>query len=100
MLDKLFAAFLRRADEGTLSRLLVEISVVLASGRSNGTGALRDAAAAYKITVHSESRLESLFARDYNFATLPKGSSSKQWPFSMTCKISMPVTSLGPGREK
>ncbi len=49
MLDKLFAAFLRRADEGTLSRLLVEVSAVLASGRSNGTNALRDAAVAYKI---------------------------------------------------
>jgi hypothetical protein len=33
LLDKLFAAFLRRADEGTLSRLLVEVSVVLASGQ-------------------------------------------------------------------
>jgi ParB family transcriptional regulator, chromosome partitioning protein len=49
MLDKLFAAFLRRADEGTLSRLLVEVSIVLASGRSNGTNVLRDAAAAYKV---------------------------------------------------
>ena len=49
MLDKLFAAFLRRADEGTLSRLLVEVSVVLASGRSNGSSALRDAAMTYKV---------------------------------------------------
>jgi ParB family transcriptional regulator, chromosome partitioning protein len=49
MLDKLFAAFLRRADEGTLSRLLVEVSVVLASGRSNGGNALREAAAVYKV---------------------------------------------------
>jgi ParB family chromosome partitioning protein len=49
MLDKLFTAFLRRADEGVLSRLLVEVSVVLATGRSNGTNALRDAAAAYKV---------------------------------------------------
>ena len=49
MLDKLFTAFLRRADEGMLSRLLVEVSVVLASGRSNGTTALRDAAATYKV---------------------------------------------------
>jgi ParB family chromosome partitioning protein len=49
MLDKLFAAFLRRADEGTLSRLLVEVSVVLASGRSNGANALREAAATYKV---------------------------------------------------
>jgi ParB family transcriptional regulator, chromosome partitioning protein len=49
MLDKLFAAFLRRADEGTLSRLLVEVSVLLASGRSNGSSALRDAAMIYKV---------------------------------------------------
>jgi ParB family transcriptional regulator, chromosome partitioning protein len=49
MLDKLFTSFLRRADEGTLSRLLVEVSIVLASGRSNGTSTLRDAAAAYKV---------------------------------------------------
>jgi ParB family transcriptional regulator, chromosome partitioning protein len=49
MLDKLFAAFLRRADEGTLSRLLVEVSVLLASGRSNGSSALRDAAMTYKV---------------------------------------------------
>jgi ParB family chromosome partitioning protein len=49
MLDKLFAAFLRRADEATLSRLLVEVSVVLASGRSNGANTLRDAAMVYKV---------------------------------------------------
>ncbi|HEV2647273.1 MAG TPA: chromosome partitioning protein ParB, partial [Acidobacteriaceae bacterium] len=49
MLDKLFTAFLRRADEGTLSRLLVEVSVILASGRTNGTSALRDAATTYKV---------------------------------------------------
>lgn len=49
MLDKMFTAFLRRADEGALSRLLVEVSVVLASGRSNGTNALREAATVYKV---------------------------------------------------
>ena len=49
MLDKLFTAFLRRADEGTLSRLLVEVSVVLATGRNNGTNALREAATVYKV---------------------------------------------------
>jgi ParB family chromosome partitioning protein len=49
MLDKMFTAFLRRADEGTLSRLLVEVSVVLATGRSNGTNALREAATVYKV---------------------------------------------------
>jgi ParB family chromosome partitioning protein len=49
VLDKLFSAFLRRADEGTLSRLLVEVSVILATGRSDGTNALREAATAYKV---------------------------------------------------
>jgi ParB family chromosome partitioning protein len=53
MLDKLFAAFLRRADEGTLSRLLVEVSVVLATGRSNGTNALREAATVYKVDAEA-----------------------------------------------
>ena len=49
MPEKLFTEFLRRADEGTLSRLLVEVSVVQASGRSNRGNALRDATAAYKV---------------------------------------------------
>jgi len=49
MLDKMFTAFIRRADEGTLSRLLVEMSVVLATGRNNGTNALREAAKVYKV---------------------------------------------------
>jgi ParB family chromosome partitioning protein len=51
MLDKLFSAFLRCADEGMLSRLLVEVSVVFASGRTNGTSALREAAMTYKIDI-------------------------------------------------
>jgi ParB family chromosome partitioning protein len=49
LLDKMFTAFLRRADERTLSRLLVEVSVVVATGRSNGANALREAATVYKV---------------------------------------------------
>jgi ParB family chromosome partitioning protein len=49
LLDKMFTAFLRRADEGTLSRLLVEVSVVVATGRSSGANALREAATVYKV---------------------------------------------------
>jgi ParB family transcriptional regulator, chromosome partitioning protein len=50
MIGKLFTAFLRRADEGTLSRLLVEVSVLIAARpSSNGTSTLQDAALAYKI---------------------------------------------------
>jgi ParB family chromosome partitioning protein len=46
---KTLAAFIRRADEGTLSRLLVESSILLAASRGNPTIILRDAATAYKV---------------------------------------------------
>ncbi|SEG72399.1 chromosome partitioning protein, ParB family [Bryocella elongata] len=48
-LAKTFAAFLRRADEGTLSRLLVESSILLAASRGNPSSVLKDAASAYKV---------------------------------------------------
>jgi hypothetical protein len=40
MLDMLFSAFRRCSNEGRLFRMLVEVSVLLATGRSNGTNAL------------------------------------------------------------
>jgi len=46
---KTFAAFMRRADEGTLSRLLVEASILLAALRGNPNVILKDAAATYKV---------------------------------------------------
>ena len=46
---KTLAAFLRRADEGTLSRLLVESSILLAATRGNPATILKDAASAYKV---------------------------------------------------
>ena len=46
---KTFAAFLRRADEGRLSRLLVESSILLAASRGNPSSVLKDAATAYKV---------------------------------------------------
>ena len=48
-IDKLFAAFVRRADEGTLSPLLVEAIVLLAAARTNPAIVLREAAATYKV---------------------------------------------------
>ena len=48
-IGKTLAAYIRRADEGTLSRLLVETSILLASSRSNAASVLRDAAATYKV---------------------------------------------------
>jgi ParB family transcriptional regulator, chromosome partitioning protein len=48
-IDKLFSAFVRRSEEGTLSRLLVEATVLLAAARTNPAVVLRDAAATYKV---------------------------------------------------
>jgi ParB family chromosome partitioning protein len=48
-IGKLFAAFVRRSDEGTLGRLLVESTVLLAAARTNPAAVLREAAAAYKV---------------------------------------------------
>lgn len=77
ILDKPFAAFLRRADEGTLSRLLVEVSVLLASGRSNGTSTLRDAATAYKVDTDAIAlKVKQEFARSFSLevqASKPRG---------------------------
>lgn len=48
-IGKTFAAYLHRADEGTLSRLLVETSTLLAASRTNVATVLRDAASWYKV---------------------------------------------------
>jgi len=50
---KTFAAFLRRSEEGTLSRLLVETAVLLAASRSNPATVLRDAASTYKVDTEA-----------------------------------------------
>ena len=46
---KTLTAFLRRADEGTLSRLLLEASILLAASRGNASAILKDAATAYHV---------------------------------------------------
>ncbi len=48
-LAKTFGAYLRRADEGTLSRLMVESTIMLAASRTNPATVLRDAANTYKV---------------------------------------------------
>lgn len=50
-IGKLFAAFLRRADESTLGRAMVEAVVLLTASRGNASQALRDAAGFYKVDV-------------------------------------------------
>lgn len=46
---KTFHAFLRRADEGMLSRLMVEASILLVASRGNPYSVLKNAATAYKV---------------------------------------------------
>jgi ParB family chromosome partitioning protein len=48
-LSETLAAFVRRADEGTLSRMMIEASILLAASRGNPTTVLKDAASAYKV---------------------------------------------------
>jgi ParB family chromosome partitioning protein len=50
-IGKLFAAFLRRADESTLGRAVVETVVLLTASRGNSAHILRDAAEFYKVDV-------------------------------------------------
>lgn len=46
---KTLAAFLRRADESTLGRAVVQSIVLLTASRGNASQVLRDAATAYKV---------------------------------------------------
>jgi ParB family chromosome partitioning protein len=50
-IGKLYAAFLRRADESTLGRAVVEAVVLLIASRGNASHVLRDAAEVYKVDV-------------------------------------------------
>ena len=50
---KTLAAFLRRSDEGTLSRILVTATILLASSRNNAGTVLKEAAAIYKVDAEA-----------------------------------------------
>jgi len=50
-IGKLFTSFLRRADESTLGRAVVEAVVLLTTSRGNASHVLRDAAEFYKVDV-------------------------------------------------
>lgn len=52
-IGKLLAAFLRRADEGTMGRAVVGSVVLLTASRGNASQALRDAATAYKVDTEA-----------------------------------------------
>jgi ParB family chromosome partitioning protein len=48
-ITKLFATFLRRAEESVLGRLAVELTIVFAASRGNAPAVLKEAAAVYKV---------------------------------------------------
>ena len=50
---KTLIAFLRRADEGTMSRLMVEATILLSASRHSGTNVLKDAATLYKVDTEA-----------------------------------------------
>ena len=50
---KTFAVFIRRTEEGTLSRLLVESSILFAASRGNAAVILKDAATTYKVDTEA-----------------------------------------------
>jgi len=52
-IGKTLTAFVLRAEEGTLSRLMVEASILLASSRGNPTVILKEAATAYKVDTEA-----------------------------------------------
>jgi len=50
-IEKLFAAYLRSAQESELGSLLVEVTILHAANRQNAAQVLRDAATTYKVDV-------------------------------------------------
>jgi ParB family chromosome partitioning protein len=78
---KTLLAFLRRTDEGTLSRLLVESSILLAASRGNPSSVLKDAATAYKVdtdTVAAKVRQEFAAKEKAKKATPPAVKAGKR----------------------
>jgi ParB family transcriptional regulator, chromosome partitioning protein len=70
---KLFAAYLRRADEGALGSVLVELTILLTAARQQTTQVLNDAAAVYKVDT------EAIAAKvKQEFAAKDKAKSSKK----------------------
>ncbi len=50
---KAFIAYLRRAEEGTLSKTIIEAVILMAAARPNGNGILREAATLYKVDIEA-----------------------------------------------
>ena len=66
-------AYLRRADENTLGRAVVESAILLAASRGNASQVLRDATTAYKVDTEAiAAKVKQEFAaKDTAKATKP-----------------------------
>jgi ParB family chromosome partitioning protein len=72
-IGKLFTAYLRSAEEGALSGLLVEITILHAATRQNAAQVLRDATTAYKVDVDAISlKVKQEFAAKEKAKLAPK----------------------------
>jgi ParB family transcriptional regulator, chromosome partitioning protein len=81
---KTLTAFIRRADEGTLSRLIVEATILIAASRHSGTCVLKDAATLYKVDTEAiGQKVKQEFAakvqakKEVKLATKPVGKAKK-----------------------
>jgi ParB family chromosome partitioning protein len=71
--SKTLAAFVRRADEGALTRLTVEASILLAASRGNPATVLKDAASAYKVDTDAiAAKLRQEFAAKEKAKKVPQ----------------------------
>ena len=72
--QKLFAAFLRRAEESALGGLQVKIAILHAAVRQSATQVLREAAAVYKVDVDAIGlKVKQEFAAKEKVQTAKKG---------------------------
>jgi ParB family chromosome partitioning protein len=72
-IGKLFTAYLRHAEEGALSGLLVEITILHAATKQNAAQVLRDATTAYKVDVDAISlKVKQEFAAKEKAKLAPK----------------------------
>jgi ParB family transcriptional regulator, chromosome partitioning protein len=77
---KTFAVYLRRADENTLGRALVESAILLAASRGNPSQVLREAATAYKVdtdAIAAKVKQEFVAKEKAKKTAQPEGKSAK-----------------------
>jgi ParB family chromosome partitioning protein len=80
-IGKLFTAYLRHAEEGALSGLLVEVTILHAASRQNAAQVLRDATTAYKVDVDAISlKVKQEFAAKEKAKLAPKSAAKSAPP--------------------